>query len=92
MDSREIIYEFIQVGNQTKVSAIDVISGTEAVSYTHLDVYKRQNYDRAFKTAIEDIKKEGRYRVFTTLRRYQGDFPNARWNKEDGDKEVVVWC
>ncbi len=52
----------------------------------------RMNYDRAFKTAIEDIKKEGRYRVFTTLRRYQGDFPNARWNKEDGDKEVVVWC
>ena len=50
------------------------------------------NYDKAFKLAIDEIRQEGRYRVFTTLRRYQGDFPHARWTTDTGIKEVVVWC
>jgi|APTNR8051073442_1049403.scaffolds.fasta_scaffold00954_19 5-aminolevulinate synthase len=50
------------------------------------------NYENAFEAAVKDIRKEGRYRVFANLRRNQGDFPHARWQTEDGVKDVVVWC
>lgn len=50
------------------------------------------NYDKAFKLAVDEIRQEGRYRVFTTLRRYQGDFPHARWNTQTAIKDIIVWC
>lgn len=50
------------------------------------------NYESAFEAAVRDIQKEGRYRVFANLRRYQGNFPHARWYSDTGVKDVVVWC
>lgn len=50
------------------------------------------DYARAFETAVGEIRKEGRYRVFADLRRRQGGYPHARWRNDDGERDIVVWC
>src|SRR5258708_18576892 len=51
------------------------------------------NYKAAFRTAVDQVKSEGRYRVFADLKRYRGDFPRAAWTRPDGRRtDVVVWC
>jgi 5-aminolevulinate synthase len=51
------------------------------------------DYKAAFETAVEQVKGEGRYRVFADLKRYRGDFPRAAWTRDDGSQsDVVVWC
>jgi 5-aminolevulinate synthase len=51
------------------------------------------NYAAAFKGAIDQVKLEGRYRVFANLKRQTGKFPRALWTKTDGSVlEVTVWC
>jgi 5-aminolevulinate synthase len=51
------------------------------------------DYKAAFEKAVDRVKDEGRYRVFADLKRYRGDFPRARWTREDGsERDVVVWC
>ena len=51
------------------------------------------DYKAAFRTAIDQVKAEGRYRVFADLKRYRGDFPRAAWTQPDGSvSDVVVWC
>ena len=51
------------------------------------------DYKAAFRTAIDQVKSEGRYRVFADLKRYRGEFPRAAWTREDGSRsDVVVWC
>src|SRR5689334_16965066 len=47
----------------------------------------------AFSGALEQIRSEGRYRVFADLKRHRGDYPRATWTRDDGtEREVVVWC
>ena len=51
------------------------------------------DYKAAFSRAIDQIKSEGRYRVFADLKRHRGQFPRATWTREDGGQsDVVVWC
>jgi 5-aminolevulinate synthase len=51
------------------------------------------DYRAAFKAAIEQVRSEGRYRVFADLKRQRGAFPRATWTKPDGTtRDVVVWC
>ncbi|WP_029087430.1 5-aminolevulinate synthase [Brevundimonas aveniformis] len=51
------------------------------------------DYRSAFETAIEQVKGEGRYRVFADLKRRRGQFPQAVRRREDGsEQDVVVWC
>ena len=51
------------------------------------------DYKAAFEKAVDQVKDEGRYRVFADLKRYRGRFPRACWTREDGSqREVVVWC
>ncbi len=50
-------------------------------------------YKTAIRSAIEQVRKEGRYRVFADLKRHRGHFPRASWVGPDGaEKDVVVWC
>ncbi len=52
-----------------------------------------EGYKSAFRTAVDQVRSEGRYRVFTDVKRRCGDFPRATWTCEDGaEREVVVWC
>jgi 5-aminolevulinate synthase len=48
------------------------------------------NYQIFFEQAIDKVKQEGRYRLFTDLTRYAGNFPLAK-NHHNGC-DVVLWC
>ena len=51
------------------------------------------DYNAAFQAAVEQVKGEGRYRVFADLKRVAGSFPMATRRREDGtEQDVVVWC
>jgi len=51
------------------------------------------DYRDAFRQALEQVRSEGRYRVFADLKRHRGQFPCATWTKADGSTaDVVVWC
>src|ERR1700757_2787718 len=51
------------------------------------------DYRAAFRQAVEQVKSEGRYRVFADLKRRRGQFPMATWTGPDGaQRDVVVWC
>src|SRR6201991_442188 len=47
----------------------------------------------SFENALEDIRSEGRYRVFIDLKRHKGEFPRASVRHADGrEQDVIVWC
>jgi 5-aminolevulinate synthase len=51
------------------------------------------DYAAAFQTAVEQVKGEGRYRVFADLKRVRGQFPKAVRRRADGsEQDVIVWC
>ncbi len=51
------------------------------------------DYKAAFRDAVDQVRAEGRYRVFADLKRHRGEFPRAQWTRADGtQREVVVWC
>jgi 5-aminolevulinate synthase len=51
------------------------------------------NYESFFQTKVDDLKREGRYRVFADLERCAGQFPRARQHAADGRvQDVTVWC
>lgn len=49
------------------------------------------DYQAFFTQAIDRLKDEGRYRVFTDLARKAGQFPLAD-DKTHDKKDVVIWC
>ncbi|SJM47978.1 5-aminolevulinate synthase [Brevundimonas diminuta 3F5N] len=51
------------------------------------------DYKSAFQNSVEQVRSEGRYRVFADLKRVRGQFPRAMRRREDGtQQDVVVWC
>jgi 5-aminolevulinate synthase len=50
------------------------------------------DYDRIFRSAIERLHDEGRYRVFIDILRTKGSFPNAHCFGGNGPKPITVWC
>src|SRR4029077_2298582 len=50
------------------------------------------NYDAYFCQRLDELRKEGRYRVFADLERKVGRFPRATLHSAAGKKEVTVWC
>ncbi len=50
------------------------------------------DYDRIFKSAIDRLHQEGRYRVFVDILRTKGSYPNAHCFGGNGPKPVTVWC
>jgi 5-aminolevulinate synthase len=51
------------------------------------------NYDAFFRGQLDQLRKEGRYRVFADLERSAGEFPKAAHHRTRGGKaEVTVWC
>jgi 5-aminolevulinate synthase len=52
------------------------------------------DYENFFRTQIEKLKREGRYRVFADLEREAGSFPRAKRHDKSTGKvdEVTVWC
>lgn len=51
------------------------------------------DYLSHFQNRVNDLKDEGRYRVFATLERLCGRFPRALYHAPDGaSREVIIWC
>ncbi|MCW2245717.1 5-aminolevulinate synthase [Azospirillum fermentarium] len=51
------------------------------------------NYESFFRSQIDLLKQEGRYRVFANLERHAGNFPVATFRDAGGrEHDVTVWC
>lgn len=50
------------------------------------------DYESFFKRKLDDIRVEGRYRIFADLERCAKDFPYAFYYNEGNPRRVVVWC
>ncbi len=50
------------------------------------------DYDSFFQSKIDELKSEGRYRVFATLERKAGAFPTAGHHGASATKPITVWC
>ena len=45
-----------------------------------------------FTKVLDELKDDGRYRVFNDILRTAGDFPNAIWYSKYSIKKIVNWC
>jgi len=51
------------------------------------------DYNKFFADKVNELRVEGRYRVFADLERHAGDFPHASRHKTSGGiDEITVWC
>ena len=50
------------------------------------------DFEAKFASAIGQLKREGRYRIFAEIVRHQGSFPEATWHTQQGTRPITVWC
>ena len=50
------------------------------------------DFEAYFKSELDELHREGRYRVFADLERHRGSFPKATRHTADGPRDVTVWC
>ena len=50
------------------------------------------NYSDIFKSSINKLKIEGRYRHFNEIERKAGKHPNALWISDSKKNDIIVWC
>ncbi len=50
------------------------------------------DYQKIFRQALDDLKREGRYRIFADLERQAGRFPLALNHRDGKIETVTVWC
>ncbi|MEL7445132.1 MAG: 5-aminolevulinate synthase [Pseudomonadota bacterium] len=50
------------------------------------------DYEAYFSSELESVREEGRYRVFTDIKRHKGSFPHATRFVGDETQAVTVWC
>ena len=50
------------------------------------------DYESFFRGRLDDLRREGNYRVFADLERRAGAYPRALHHRPGGAREVTVWC
>ncbi|MDE1156857.1 MAG: 5-aminolevulinate synthase [Neorhizobium sp.] len=50
------------------------------------------DFEAFFKSELDSLHQEGRYRVFADLERHRGQFPRATRHTAEGKRDVTVWC
>jgi 5-aminolevulinate synthase len=48
--------------------------------------------DNFFNAELDQLRSEGRYRVFADLERHAGNFPKAQYRNGNNASEITVWC
>ena len=85
-NDRKIAADLSQVFVQMKISVIHSADDMDAVSYTHLDVYKRQDWEKVqtgIGLRIAEIKKappEGQLLFSTISETQRSNFTNEEWS------------
>ncbi|MDF2577722.1 MAG: hemA [Chlamydiales bacterium] len=61
---------------------------------SHTEILQEGNMDylKTFERIIEDIRREGRYRIFRDINRQSGNFPYANYVKDNQPVPVTIWC
>ena len=49
------------------------------------------DYENFFKSELDALRNEGRYRIFADLERKAGSFPRATHHGA-GQRDITVWC
>lgn len=49
-------------------------------------------YSTSFREALQGLKREGRYRVFTDIVRRRGEYPRADYHGAAAPRPITVWC
>ncbi|HYB10057.1 MAG TPA: 5-aminolevulinate synthase [Alphaproteobacteria bacterium] len=50
------------------------------------------DYESIFVHQLNELQREGRYRIFADLERQVGRFPRATHYRKHGPDDVIVWC
>jgi 5-aminolevulinate synthase len=50
------------------------------------------NYESFFRSQLDSLRREGRYRIFADIERHAGQFPKATRHRNGKTSEVTVWC
>jgi 5-aminolevulinate synthase len=50
------------------------------------------DYESFFRQQLNNLRREGRYRIFADLERHVGDFPRAIHRRDRCQTQVTVWC
>ena len=50
------------------------------------------DYQAFFRTALDQLREDGNYRVFADLERERGAFPKAQNHVGDAVRDVTIWC
>ncbi len=50
------------------------------------------DFEAYFAEELDSVRAEGRYRVFTDIKRHRGSFPHATRFVDDETQAVTVWC
>jgi len=65
-------------------------AATQPAAIASMD--SKMDYEAYFKTELDRLRDEGRYRVFANLERDRGNFPHATWREGGAQRKVTVWC
>ena len=50
------------------------------------------DFEAYFKSELDTVREDGRYRVFTDIKRHRGKFPHATRFVNEETQAVTVWC
>ena len=50
------------------------------------------DFEGFFQSELDSVRAEGRYRVFTELKRHRGAFPHATRFIGEETQDITVWC
>ncbi|MGR3322981.1 MAG: 5-aminolevulinate synthase [Pseudooceanicola sp.] len=50
------------------------------------------DYEELFAGALDDLRRDGNYRVFADLERHRGRYPSATQRGAGPERDVTIWC
>lgn len=85
---------FVEKGEHPSIESISekLMDPLNFIDLESMQPKKTVGLEKHFQEAIQKLKDEGRYRVFTKVLRHAGDFPLATEFMTGEEKEITMWC